>query len=137
MSHPIEKTKPVLNPFVSREQELMRSIAEIAKAALICCLVSLLVIGPVGCSGFAFVTSFQPVGSILTVSGVVTIVQITTIQGPAGITTITVVTFIQQGNASTINFCGNVGNQFVVNALATVNFTQGGSCGNVVTIWTA
>ncbi len=114
----------------------MRSIAYVAKAALILCLTSLLVIGPVGCSGFAFVTSFQPASSVVTMSGVVTVVQITTIQAPAGTTTVTVVTFVQQNNASTINLCGNVGGQFLINAFATVNFTQGPSCGNVVTIWT-
>lgn len=118
-------------------QELMRSIVHIAKTSLTLCLIGLLVLGPVGCSGFALVTSFQPTNSVLTVSGVVSIVQITTIQGPAGITTITVVTFIQQGSASTIKFCGNIASQLVVNAFVTVNFTQGQSCGNVVTLWTA
>lgn len=114
--------------------ELLRKATSAAYIALTFCLIGLLIVGLVGCNGVAIFATFQPYGTTVTVSGVVSIVQITTIQGSAGITTITVVTFVQPGTASTINFCGNLGNQFPVNTFATVTFTQSQGCGNVVTV---
>jgi hypothetical protein len=49
---------------------------------------------------------------------------------------VTIVTFLQSGPASTINFCGNVANQFFVSTFMTVNFTSGQSCATIVAIST-
>ncbi|HET7208731.1 MAG TPA: hypothetical protein VFI95_19290, partial [Terriglobales bacterium] len=81
-------------------------------------LQSLLLIGAIGltaCNGVVFFSSgFHPTNTLVTVSGFVSVVQITTIVSASGTTTlVTVVTFLQTGTASTINFCGNFGNQFV------------------------
>jgi hypothetical protein len=75
---------------------------------------------PTGCNGVVFFGTgfFHPPNTLVTVNGFVSVIQITTIISSGGTATfVTVVTFLQSGTASTINFCGNVGNQFVANAL--------------------
>jgi hypothetical protein len=92
-----------------------------------------------GCNGVVFFGSgfFHPSNTLVTVSGFVSVIQITTIITAGSTTTlVTIVTFLQFGRASTINFCGNLGNQFVVNAFTTVDFTQGQNCAAVVAIST-
>lgn len=112
----------------------MKSIATAGRFALARGLIGLVLLSSAGCDGVAFFAAFQPYGSTVTISGVVSIVQITTIQGSTGVTTVTVVTFVQPGTASTIHFCGNLGSQFFVSTFTTVTFTQGPACGSVVTI---
>jgi hypothetical protein len=101
----------------------------------------LLLIGAIcltGCEGvviFGAVPSTTPV----TVTGFVTIVQVTTIGSGATTTFVTAVTFLpfsQSGTASTISFCGNVGNHFVLNTFTTVNFTRGPGCATIIAIST-
>jgi hypothetical protein len=91
-----------------------------------------------GCNGVVFFSGgFHPTNTLVTVSGVVSVVQITTIVGAGRTTTlVTVVTFLQTGTASTINFCGNIGSQFFLNTFTTVDFTQGQPCATVVAIST-
>jgi len=105
------------------------------------CLQSLLLIiaiGLTGCSGVVFFSAgFHPNNTLVTVSGIVSVVQITTIVGASGTTTlVTVVTFFQTGTASTINFCGNIGSQFVLNTFTTVDFNPGQPCATSVAIST-
>lgn len=90
------------------------------------------------CNGVVFFSAgFHPTNTLVTVSGFVSVIQITTIIGSGGTTTfVTVVTFLQSGTGSTINFCGNVRNQFVVDAFTTVDFTQGQTCGTIIAIST-
>src|SRR5690348_2713825 len=90
------------------------------------------------CNGVVFFSAgFHPTNTLVTVSGFVSVVQITTIVGASGTTTlVTVVTFLQTGTASTINFCGNIGSQFVLNTFTTVDFTQGQPCATIVAIST-
>lgn len=126
--------RPLRFGFHSGGLEPVRKVTSAAHIVLTFCLIGLLIVGLVGCSGVAVFATFQPYGSTVTISGIVSIVQITSIQGSTGITTVTVVTFVQPGTASTINFCGNLGNQFPVNTFATVTFTQSQGCGNVVTV---
>lgn len=91
-----------------------------------------------GCNGVViFGTGFSPSNTLGTVSGFVSVIQVTTISTSLDTTTlVTVVTFLQSGTGSTINFCGNVGNQFVVNTFTTVDFTQGLGCATIIAIWT-
>ena len=81
--------------------------------------------------GCATVVSALPT-AFVTISGLVSIVQVTTSNNGL----ITVVTLIlqapQAGLAETLPFCGNVAGQFPVNGLMTVSFTQGQTCSNVV-----
>lgn len=64
----------------------------------------------------------------VSVTGVVSIVQLTT----SGNSPVTLVTFLllapQNGLSETLPFCGNVASQFVVNSLMTVSFSQGPAC---------
>jgi len=95
-------------------------------------------IGLTGCNGVVFFSAgFHPINTLVTVSGIVSVIQITTITSTGATTTlVTIVTFLQTGTASTINFCGNIGNRFVLNALTTVNFAQGQPCATIVAIST-
>ena len=89
-----------------------------------------------GCSGVVFFsTGFHPANAL--VGGFVSVVQITTIVRASDTTTlVTIVTFLQAGTASTLNFCGNIANQFVVSTFATVDFTQGQPCATIVAVST-
>ena len=102
-------------------------------------LLLIVTIGLTGCSGvFFFSAGLHPTNLLVTVSGFVSVVQITTITTAGGTTTlVTVVTFLQTGTESTINFCGNVMNQFVLDTFTSVNFTQGQPCATIVAISTA
>lgn len=81
----------------------------------------------VGCSNMV---SLLPT-AFVTIAGRVSIVQLTA----SGSSVITLVTFIlqspQAGLAETLPFCGNLVNQFVVNSLMTVSFSQGQACSTV------
>lgn len=104
-------------------------------------LQALLLIGAMwltGCNGVVFFSAgFHPTNTLVTVSGLVSVIQITTIVSAGGTTTlVTIVTFLQTGIASSINFCGNVGSQFVVNTFTTADFTQGQTCATVIAIST-
>ncbi len=89
-----------------------------------------------GCDGvviFGAIPSTTPA----TVSGFVSIVQITTIGSGETTTFATVVTFLpfaHSGTASTISFCGNVGNRFVLNTFTTVSFARGPGCATIIAI---
>ena len=97
----------------------------------------LFLVGLVGCSGVvSFQTGFQPSNAIVTISGFVSIVQITTFSSANGTTFVTVVTFLQPGTAPTINFCGNIANRFLLDAFTTVDFTQGQNCATALKIIT-
>ncbi len=107
----------------------MRSLQSVVLAATMCLT---------GCGGGVVIgAAIDPYHAPVTVCGVISIVQVTTITssgGPASF--VTVVTFLQTGTASTVNFCGNVGDQFVMNTFTTVNFTQGQTCGTIVAVST-
>ena len=95
-------------------------------------------IGLTGCNGVVFFGgAIHPSNTIFTVNGFVSVIQITTIITAGGTTTlVTIVTFLQFGRASTVNFCGNMANQFVLNVFTTVDFAQGQNCATIVAIST-
>ena len=68
------------------------------------------------------------------VSGTVSIVQLTTGANGGAFVTITVVTFLQQGTSSTMNFCGDQRSQFPLNQFVQANFTPGTPCASVIEI---
>ncbi len=65
------------------------------------------------------------------VSGTVSIVHLTIINGGVQVTA---VTLINSGSAQTLNFCGNVVSQFPSNAFVTVAYTQGTPCNTVIKV---
>ena len=81
--------------------------------------------------GCSTIVSLSPT-TFVALSGFVSIVQVTI---SARNSPVTMVTFLlpppQNGLAETIAFCGNVGSQFVLNGMMTVNFRQGEGCATV------
>ena len=98
-------------------------------------LFALLLIPLLGCNGIvSFQTGFLSNG-FQTVSGVVSIVQITTIFANDGTKTIvTIVTFLAP--TSTITFCGSLIDRFVMNSFTTVRFTPGLPCASLISVFT-
>jgi hypothetical protein len=86
-----------------------------------------------GCSSF-FVGFVSNPGGATTVSGTVTVVSLGIFHDPSGTTTFTAVTFINFGNAVTINFCGDQRNLFPVNDDVQVDFNTGFNCSVLVRV---
>ena len=84
--------------------------------------------------GCSTIVSLSPT-TFVSLSGFVSIVQLTISANSSPVTT---VTFLlpppQNGLAETIIFCGNVGNLFALNGFMTVTFTQAGSCATVASV---
>ena len=88
-----------------------------------------------------FTQSNQLGAGQLTISGFVSMVQVTTAGTNAGPNSVvTVVTFVpptpQAGPVGTVTFCGNVANSFVVSTFATARLTQGQGCSNLIDVTT-
>jgi len=97
-------------------------------ALALVCLLQLTSCGGVTAGGFFF----NPVS---TISGEVSIVQITVVSGPNGTSVqVTAVTFINNGSANSMNFCGNVAKEMPVGSFVTVSFNPGSACGSVISV---
>ena len=84
------------------------------------------------CGGFtAFVATDGHSATFLSTSGTVSVVQLTVVDGQ---TTVTAVTLVNQGFATTTNFCGNVVSQFPIDSFVHINFNSGNTCATVVAI---
>ncbi len=95
-------------------------------------VVCLLVMCP-GCGNVFIRGAIQP--GFSTISGVVSIVEFTTVVGGDGsFIQVTFVTFLQQGTSSTIGFCGDQRSQFPINQMVTTNFTPGQSCASIIVV---
>lgn len=84
-----------------------------------------------GCSTLVslFPTSF------VSISGTVSIVQLTNSLNNSPITMVTFLLLApQSGFSEALAFCGNVAGRFVVNGVMTVSFTQGQVCSNIVSL---
>ena len=69
------------------------------------------------------------------VSGLVSVVQLSAIIGDSGTTVqVTFVTFLQDGAASTIGFCGDDRSRFPMQQTIQANFTPGQTCASIVKI---
>lgn len=87
--------------------------------------------GAVACGGGTFFISASNEGvTFFTVSGTVSIVQLTIINGGQ----FTVVTLLNMGTAQTFTFCGNVVAQFPMNTPVKVDFKRNGSCDIVLQV---
>ena len=70
-----------------------------------------------------------------TVSGLVSVVQLSAVIGDSGTTVqVTFVTFLQDGASSTIGFCGDERNRFPTQQVVRASFTTGQTCASIVTI---
>ncbi|HVO81052.1 MAG TPA: hypothetical protein VMT28_09990 [Terriglobales bacterium] len=69
-----------------------------------------------------------------TVSGFVSIVQLTTVMDGGSSVLVTFVTFLQQGTSTTIGFCGDQTSQFPLNQMVTTNFNPGQPCATLIVV---
>ena len=101
------------------------------------CLLSFLLLCLVltlpGC-GNIFIRGALPAGSS-TVSGSVSVVQLSAVIGENGTTVqVTFVTFLQSGASSTVGFCGDQRSQFPMQQTVRADFNPGQPCASIITI---
>ena len=77
-------------------------------------------------------------GSILTteqsVSGTVSLVQLTVVSDHGTSITVTAVTLLGHNAANSINFCGDQRSQFPLNQFVKANFNPGNACSTLVIV---
>lgn len=84
--------------------------------------------------GNVFVRGALP-GELSTVSGSVSVVQLSAVIGENGTTVqITLVTLLQAGTSSTIGFCGDHRSQFPMQQTVRAEFNPRRTCASIVTI---
>src|SRR5947208_15038300 len=87
---------------------------------LIVCLIAFCILCA-GC-GNEFISASSDAG-ISTTSGLVSIVQLSSVMGTNGTTVeVTFVTFLQEGTSSTIGFCGDEASRFPMNQMLQTPF---------------
>jgi hypothetical protein len=87
-----------------------------------------------GCGNTFFVGGAINPGSS-SVSGMVSVVQVSAIIGETGSTVqVTFVTFVNQGTSSTIGFCGDDRDRFPAKQNLRASFTPGRTCASIVAI---
>ena len=88
----------------------------------------------IGCGGVTFQANSSP-GNAVTVSGLVTFVQLTAIlDGSGTLVNVTVVTLQQAGVPQTFTFCGSQSSMFSLNQNMRVSFVPAATCGNIVVV---
>jgi len=86
-----------------------------------------------GCGNVSLSASSQP--NFSTTSGMVSIVQLSTVIGANGTTVeVTFVTFLQEGTRSTVGFCGDQGSRFPMNQMVRTDFVPGQSCSSILVV---
>lgn len=92
------------------------------------CLVPLVL--SAGCGNGAFFIGTGTHGAnIIIATGTCTGVQLVNVVGPGGgFITVTSVTLFNNGFSWNFDFCGNLVNQFTLNAFITIHFTNGPGC---------
>jgi hypothetical protein len=86
-----------------------------------------------GCGNVFLSASSQP--SFSTATGLVSVVQLSTVIGRDGTTVqVTFVTFLQEGTSSTVGFCGDQGNRFPMNLAVRTDFIPGQSCSSILVV---
>ena len=102
-------------------------------------LVGFVACGLAGCGSVTFVSGFPPAGSLTTVKGFVSVIQPSVVlNGKQSSMDVTLVSFEAQfaGLVTSVTFCGNLSNQFVMGQFTTVDytFTPGQQCATLVKI---
>jgi len=95
----------------------------------ICIIVTL-----AGCGNVFFVGGAINPGAS-SVSGMVSVVQVTAVMADSGSTVqVTFVTFLNNGTSSTVGFCGDERDRFPMQQTVRAKFTPGRTCASIVTI---
>jgi hypothetical protein len=81
-------------------------------------------------------TSFYVRGAINSqiIRGTVSAVEISIVTDSGVMLTVTLVTFLQGGNLTTVNFCGDQTSQFLPGQFVEASFTPGQPCASVLQI---
>jgi len=95
---------------------------------LVLCLAS---ISP-GCGNVFIGGAIHP--AVSTITGTVSFIQVNTIISNGSAIQVTLVTFLANGTTSSIGFCGDQSNQFLLNQAVTMNFTPGPPCATLVLV---
>jgi len=86
-----------------------------------------------GCGDIFIRGALQP--GFSTISGSVSIVQLSTVMGGDGTTVqVTFVTFLLNGTSSMIGFCGDQRGQFPIDQMVRTNFTLGQTCDSIIVV---
>ena len=97
-------------------------------------ILAVLLICLFGCGGCSFRATFRSGRTVFSVTGFVSIVELTTLPGTT--VPVTIVTFLPDFTpATTVIFCGNLTQQIFLDDFTTVNFTQGPSCATAFVIF--
>jgi len=94
-------------------------------------LVFALLVSLCGCGSKFFVRGAINTGGI---SGTVSMVEITTVIENGSIVTITLVTFLQGGMSSSMNFCGDQQVLFPLDQFVRASFTATPACASIVQV---
>lgn len=86
-----------------------------------------------GCGSTEFTFIWDPTG-VQFVSGLVSIIRITTANDNGSQITVTIVTFLHQGTSNEVAFCGAVGDRFPLNRTVDAKFAPGPSCGTLLSV---
>ncbi len=95
-------------------------------------LIFCLVAACISCGNIFVAGTFQP--GFSTVTGFISIVQLTTVIDHGTTVVVTFVTFVQSGASSTIGFCGDQRPQFPISQLVRTDFTPGQPCSSILLI---
>ena len=89
----------------------------------------------VGCGNILFRGDLGGNGIVQTASGFVSVVSVTNMpDGNGTFIDVTLITFLLNGNATTMTFCGDQRNQFPMDQFVRANFTPGQPCADIVTV---
>jgi hypothetical protein len=97
-------------------------------------ILAVLLICLLGCGGGRFRGTFRPGNPVFSVTGFVSLVELTTV--PDSTIIVTIVTFLPDFSpATSVIFCGDLTQQLFLDDFATVNFTQGPTCATALAIF--
>lgn len=97
--------------------------------------VLVLLLALMGCGGTVTFSGNTLPNNSVTVSGFVSIVQLTAVgDGNGSLINVTVVTLAQQGTAQTLTFCGAQSNLFPIDSNVRATFVPGANCANIVAV---
>ena len=96
----------------------------------------ILLVGLMGCSGVVSfrTTTFQPTDTLFTVSGFVSSIQLTSVPANGVFVDVTIVTFLHDGTASSVTFCGDWVDVFFLDVFTEVDFFNGFPCAEIVDV---
>ncbi len=94
-----------------------------------------LLLGLIGCGGTVTFRSSTLPNNAVSVSGFVSIVQLTAVgDGNGNMINVTIVTLAQQGSAQTFTFCGTQSSLFPIDQNVRATFVPGAACANIVVV---